>query len=327
MNSDEFAFFNQQLASMLRDGISLESALQRLTADMRVGQLRSELQRLQADLAKGIPLSDAVQDRNLPELYRRMLAVGVQSNNLPMILTMLADYYHRRNLIWTKLKGLMVYPAIVLGGSFLLSCFLAILLGKMNAFAMTNFFGRPLIQNASFAVWFSPALLALVIVVVCVVALIPSIRRRWRWRIAAFRDSALAQTAAALALMLKSGVSLDNALQLLQQLEGTTPAGIEITRWRQRLAAGHGKFSEISADGKVFPPLFVWTVSQSQENLAAGFDRAAELYQARASYRADLLLYSALPCSILVLALVIISQIQPTISAFVAFMNAIGNTE
>ncbi|MGZ5520129.1 MAG: hypothetical protein ACXWJX_20720, partial [Limisphaerales bacterium] len=90
---------------------------------------------------------------------------------------------------------------------------------------------------------------------------------------------------------------------------------------------GHGRFSEMSADGKVFPPLFVWTVAQSQENLAAGFDRAAELYQSRANYRTDLLLYSALPCSILVLAMVIISQIQPTIAAFVAFMNAIGNTE
>ncbi|MGZ5568274.1 MAG: type II secretion system F family protein, partial [Limisphaerales bacterium] len=231
MNSDTFAFFNQQLATMLRDGIPLESALQRLTVDMRVGQLRSELQQLQADLARGIPLSDAVRNRNLPELYRRMLAIGAQSNNLPAILTMLADYYQRRNLVWTKLKGLMVYPAIVLGGSFLLSCFLAILLGKMNAFAMTEFFGRPILRNAFFAVWFSPALLAVVIIAASVIAFTPSIRRRWRWRIAAFRDNALSQTAAALSLMLKSGVSLDNALELVQQMEGPTPAGIELTRW------------------------------------------------------------------------------------------------
>ena len=30
MKLDEFAFFNQQLAAMLRDGIPLEGALQRL---------------------------------------------------------------------------------------------------------------------------------------------------------------------------------------------------------------------------------------------------------------------------------------------------------
>src|SRR5205814_1571539 len=37
MNYDEFAFFNQQLAAMLRDGIPLEGALSRLCADMRRG--------------------------------------------------------------------------------------------------------------------------------------------------------------------------------------------------------------------------------------------------------------------------------------------------
>jgi type II secretory pathway component PulF len=327
MNSDAFAFFNQQLATMLRDGIPLETGLRRLTADMRVGQLRSELEQLQVDLGKGIPLSEAIRNRQLPELYRRMITVGAQSNNLPEILTMLADYYQRRNLVWTRLKGLMVYPAIVLGGAFLLSCFLAVLLSKMNGFLMVDFFGRAMIQNAFLAVWFSPALLALAIFVISVMALTPSIRRRWRWRIAAFRDGALAQTAAALSLMLRSGVPLDTALQLLEQMEGLTPAGVEITRWRQRLAAGHGRFAEMASDGKVFPPLFVWTVSQSQEDLAAGFDRAAELYQGRATYRTDLLLYSALPCSILVLALVIIWQIQPTIAAFVAFMNSLGNSE
>ncbi|MDB6059364.1 MAG: gspF, partial [Verrucomicrobiales bacterium] len=325
MNSDAFAFFNQQLATMLRDGIPLESALQRLTTDMRVGALRSELEQLQADLARGIPLTEAVGNRQLPELYRRMLAVGAQSNNLPAILTMLADYYQRRNLVWTRLKGLMVYPAIVLGGAFLLSCFLAILLGNMNSFVTANFFWQPPRQNAAFAVWFSPSLLALAILVACVIALTPSIRRRCRWRIAAFRDASLAQTAAALSLMLKSGVSLDQALQLLEQMEGSTPAGAEITTWRQRLAAGHARFPEIGTGGTVFPPLFVWTVSQSQENLAAGFDRAAEVYQRRATYRTDLLLYSALPCSIIVLALVIIWQIQPTIAAFVAFMNGLSN--
>lgn len=326
MNYDEFAFFNQQLAAMLRDGIPLESALQRLCADMRAGQLRSELESVQADLAKGMPLPEAVRNRQLPELYQKMLVVGSRSNNLPAILTLLADYYHRRNLIWTRLKGLMVYPAIVLAGSFLLSCFLAVMLGKLNTFAMTTFFGRKF-PGTNFSVWFTPGLLAVAIGAVCILAFVPSMRRHWRWKIAAFRDSAIAQTAASLSIMLKSGVSLDDSLELLQQMEGVTPAGVEFARWRQRLAAGHGRFADISADSKIFPPLFIWTVSQSQENLPAGFDRAAELYQSRANYRADLLLYSALPCSILVLGLLIISQIQPTLATFTAMMNAIGNTE
>ena len=55
MKHDEFAFFNQQLAAMLRDGIPLEGALRRLCEEMRRGALRDELQALEADLAKGTP--------------------------------------------------------------------------------------------------------------------------------------------------------------------------------------------------------------------------------------------------------------------------------
>jgi hypothetical protein len=65
-------------------------------------------------------------------------------------------------------------------------------------------------------------------------------------------------------------------------------------------------------------------VAQSGENLAAGFQRAAELYQARAAYRSELLLYSLLPCSILLLASMIISQIQPVIAAMASFLRMLS---
>ena len=63
MKYDEFAFFNQQLAAMLRDGIPLEGALRRLCEEMRRGQLRDELQALEADLRQ--------RQRRWPTRYKR----------------------------------------------------------------------------------------------------------------------------------------------------------------------------------------------------------------------------------------------------------------
>src|SRR5258708_40067266 len=114
MNYDEFAFFNQQLAAMLRDGIPLEGGLKQLCAGMRVGPLRAEMQQLEGDLARGIPLKEALAHRALPPFYTQMVNIGVRSNDLPGVLTLLADYYHRANALWTRLKGLMVYPLIVI---------------------------------------------------------------------------------------------------------------------------------------------------------------------------------------------------------------------
>src|SRR5580698_730459 len=125
MKYDEFAFFNQQLAAMLRDGIPLEGALKRLCQEMHKGKLRDELQALEADLARGTPMAEALKPRQLPELYKRMVLIGVKGGDLPGALTMLADYFQRQNNIWTRLKSMMTYPLIVMFVAFVISTVIA----------------------------------------------------------------------------------------------------------------------------------------------------------------------------------------------------------
>jgi len=127
MKYEELAFVNQQLAGMLKSGIPLEGALRQLCANMRRGQYRTELDALEKDLAKGVPLKEALSARKLPEFYVRMIQLGAQSNDLPGVLTLVADYYQRAHLGWTRLKGLMVYPVIVLVASLGLAAFVAVI--------------------------------------------------------------------------------------------------------------------------------------------------------------------------------------------------------
>jgi type IV pilus assembly protein PilC len=320
MKNDEFAFFNQQLAAMLRDGIPLEGALQRLCQEMRRGQLRDELQALEADLAKGTPMPDALAPRQLPELYKRMILVGVKSNDLPGALTMLADYFQRQSNIWTRLKGLMVYPLIILIAAFGLSCFLSYLLVNFvwNNLASLVDTANPVISTG---LWMSPVILGMALVFFLIGVLLSPARQKLRWRLPAFHEASLSRVAAAIGLMLKNGIQLDDSLALVEQLEKGTYAEKEIAQWRQRLASGRGKFSEIAVASRTFPSLFIWTVAQSGEDLALGFQRAAELYQGRAVYRTELLLYSALPCSILALSAMIIAQIQPVFAVLMSFIR------
>jgi type II secretory pathway component PulF len=324
MKYDEFAFFNLQLAAMLRDGIPLEGALRRLCDEMRHGKLRDELQSLEADLAKGVPMAEALQSRRLPELYKRMILVGVKSGDLPGALTMLADYFQRQSNIWTRLKGLLVYPLIVLFSAFLLSCFLSYILGAFIWNNLTSLVGRSAIPAVSAGLWMSPVFIGLALVIVLAALSVSPARRKLRWRLSVFRDASLARVASAIWLMLKNGVPLDDALTLVEQLEKGTYAEKEIAQWRQRLASGQGKFSEMAVSSRTFPPLFIWTVAQSGEDLAGGFQRAADIYQARALYRSELLLYSALPCCILALAVMVLSQIHPIFAALIAFLNSLA---
>jgi type II secretory pathway component PulF len=335
MKNDEFAFFNQQLAAMLRDGIPLEGALHRLCDDMRRGKLRDELQALEADLSRGTPMAEALKTRQLPELYKRMVLIGVKSGDLPGALTMLADYFQRQNNMWMRLKGLMVYPIIVLATAFLLSCFLSYLLSHFiwsSLSELTNFFGGGALTPATVGVWVPPIIFGAALVLVLAGLIILPTRQLMRWWLPAFREASLAEVASIIALMLKNGVPLSDALQLAEQLERGTRAEKTLALWRQRLSSGQSKFYEIAANDpaaskSVFPPLFIWTVSQAGEDLASGFKRAAEMYQARAQHRTEMLLYSALPCSVFLIASLIISQLQPVFNSLITFINALGGNE
>ncbi len=322
MKYDEFAFFNQQLAAMLRDGIPLEGALKQLSADMNRGPLRAEIQALEADLAKGTPLKEALAARKLPDFYVRMVQVGAAGNDLPGMLTLLADHYQQTNLAWTKLKGLMVYPVIVLTAGFVLSAFLSLVFLK--------------ILNESFPVvgpafqlcfWIPPALFGLVLLVLLLTLTLPALRSRLRWRLPAFKETSLAQVSGALSLIMKSGGNLGDALHLARTMEGNSQASRELAQWQKRLAEGHGKFPELARPGPAFPPLFIWLVSNSGEDMAAGLKRASEIYGARAARKIETLLYTALPLAILLLGSMILSQTAVMTSMLARFLNSIVNLD
>ena len=103
-----------------------------------------------------------------------------------------------------------------------------------------------------------------------------------------------------LAMMLRNGLPLAEALALAEALESGSPAGKVLSEWRAAVEAGRGKPVQWQAQ-RPFPALFVWLVQRGGEHPAEAFQKAAGIYQARAQYRADLALYAALPLSILFL--------------------------
>jgi type II secretory pathway component PulF len=322
MNYDEFTFFNQQLAAMLRDGIPLEGALKQLCAGLKSGPLRAEMLQLEQDLARGLPLKEALPRRKLPEFYRCMVEIGSRSQDLPAMLTLLADHYQKANTVWNRLKGLMVYPLIVIGVSLGLTGILSFVFRRF----LWEFF-QPLgfsAFTALTALWAPPVLLAVAAVFGVAAVSVPAWRARLRWRLPAFREASLAQLASVMAVMLKNGVPLAEALALGQALESGTPAGRALAQWRHLVETGLGKPALWPQSLPPLPPLFLWLVHRGGEDLAGGFQKAAEIYRARASYRIELALYGVLPVSVLLLGLMVVWQAAPMFRSLVWLMNSLG---
>jgi len=312
MKLDEFAFLNQQLAGMLKSGIPLETALRQVCAGMRRQRWRTEFERLRADLGQGVPLDKALEARALPDLYKQMVKVGAKSNNLPALLTLLADHYQKTGFLWTRLKGLMIYPVLVLLTALALSI---LLVSERSRFV--GLFSSPLNGAANNAFYdagsIMPALvLGALTALVLVVLAVPALRKAARWWLPGFKEAHLSRLASSLSLLLQGGVDLGAALGLMRRLESGGGVGRDLALWEHELSQGAAKFSDLGKKTRAIPPLFFWLVAGEGEDLAAGFARAAEIYYARAAYKADLLLNSALPVSVVALGLIIVIQIFST---------------
>jgi type II secretory pathway component PulF len=327
MTYEELSFFNHQLAGMLKSGLPLEGSLREIVATMRKGELRDEIEQLERDLAQGTSLDEAIGRRRFPELYAAMVRVGLKTGDLPAVLTMLADFYRTVDTTWTRLKGLLVYPGIVLFTSVVVAGLLALLTTHITTDASSALGGMlpPGRGNGFllFRVWLPVLVLGLIALVFIVLVGVRSIRHRMRWRVPGFREASLAQLASAAAMMLEKGCDAGSTFQLLAASEQGR-ARVELMKWRERLSAGTTRFLDV-AKGRLVPPLFVWLVASAGENWAAGFRRAAEVYGARAAYRIELALYAALPISILVVAAIVATEVMPIMSTVGQFMNWLGD--
>ncbi|NBV21967.1 MAG: hypothetical protein EBS05_08610 [Proteobacteria bacterium] len=325
MRLDEFAFVNQQLAGMLKSGLPLEGALRQLCTSLDHGDLKTELTALEADLAKGRPLRDALPPRQLPEFYKRMLLIGAQANDMPGVILMLADHYARLDALWARLKGLMVYPFLLLLTAAAVSGILAFVLDQVVAGVGNSSFWKNTANPAAnwlFLRWFPLFVLSLAALVLFVVMTVPRLWQSVRWRVPAFREAALAQLAGSLALLLKHGCSVREALEFLQQSEGITPLARELSRWLAKLSQGESRLSEVVAGSPFVPPMFVWLAEQDDESLARGFGRVSELFLLRSHRAHDQMVYAALPTAILALGFIIICQVLPVWQTLNWWMSA-----
>jgi type II secretory pathway component PulF len=316
MKLDEFAFLNQQLAGMLKSGIPLETALRQVCAGMRRQRWRAELERLQTDLSQGVPLEQALEARRLPDLYKQMVKVGAKSNNLPALLTLLADHYQKSGFLWTRLKGLMIYPALVLLTALALSILLVSERTRFAGLLLLPQLISPLQTKPSdIAIYQAGSIMPAVVLgalaaLVLLVLVVPAFRAAARWHLPGFKEAHLSRLASSLSLLLKGGVDLGAALALVHRLEARGRIGRDLALWEHELSQGAGQLAGLKT--RVIPPLFFWLVAGEGEDWAAGLARAAEIYYARAAYKADLLLNSALPVSVVALGLIIAIQIFST---------------
>lgn len=111
----DIVVFTRQFATMIDAGLPLVQALEILSTQVENKNLAKTLSAVKSDVEAGSTYADALRKhpRVFSELYVNMVAAGEAGGILDTILNRLAAYIEKAMKLKKKVKGAMIYPAVV----------------------------------------------------------------------------------------------------------------------------------------------------------------------------------------------------------------------
>ncbi len=113
---NDLAFLARNLSTTLSSGLTLLRSLEILSFQAESVRLEKILKQCSEYIKEGLSLSEAIvkYPRVFSPLWRGLVEVGEASGNLPFVLEKIADYLEVRINFERKIKGALIYPAILL---------------------------------------------------------------------------------------------------------------------------------------------------------------------------------------------------------------------
>jgi general secretion pathway protein F len=272
ISAQHLAIATRQFAVLVNAGIPLVESLGALVEQVEHERLKRVLSDVKQRVNEGVSLADAlgVHPKVFSTLYVNMIRAGESSGALEVVLYRLADFTESQARLRSKIIGTLTYPAfmMVIGAGIMGVLFTVVVPKLLKIFEDTKatlpWNTRLLIGISGFfaSYWWA--------VVAGIVAGIWSFRRwrrtsegrarwdRWVLRVPIFgslvRQIAIGRFARTLSTLLKSGVPLLTAMDIVRNIVGNTRLAEVIEQARQAIQEGESIAAPLKRSGE-FPPL------------------------------------------------------------------------
>src|SRR5512135_1737421 len=116
ISTRDIVIFTRQFATMINSGLPLVQALDILSEQTENKALKDVTRAVVYDVESGHTLADALRKhpKAFTELYVNMVSAGEAGGILDTILVRLAQFLEKNDAIIRKVKGAMVYPAVIM---------------------------------------------------------------------------------------------------------------------------------------------------------------------------------------------------------------------
>jgi general secretion pathway protein F len=272
VKADDVAVATRQLAVLVNAGIPLVDALTALVEQVDHERLKRVLSAVKQRVNEGSSLADALgqHPKAFSNLYVNMIRAGESSGALDVVLFRLADFTESQARLRSKVLGTLTYPAaMVIIGAAVMGILFTVVIPKITKIfedtkVVLPWTTRILLGMANFMHdfwWAMILLLAGGIYGFLRWRRTEAGRARWDiWVLDApifgslIRQVAVARFSRTLATLLKSGVPLLTALDIVRNIVGNTRLAAVIEEARESIKEGESIAAPLKRSGE-FPPL------------------------------------------------------------------------
>jgi len=324
ISTRDIVIFTRQFATMINSGLPLVQALDILAEQSENPSLKTVTRSVVYDVESGHTLADALRKhpKAFSELYVNMVAAGEAGGILDTILLRLATFMEKNDALVRKVKGAMIYPAVIFsvaGGAiiillvFVIPVFQDMFAGIGQQLPLPT---RVVIGASNFLKGFWWAIIGGAAV------LFFSIRKYYstpggklnidRLMLGVpvlgdlIRKSAVSRFTRTLGTLIASGVSILDGLEITAKTAGNRVIHDAVMESRASIAGGETIAAPLQKS-KVFPPMVISMIAVGEQTggLDEMLSKIADFYDEEVDAAVEALLSLMEPVMIVVLGVVV----------------------
>lgn len=309
VNAKDIAFFSRQMATMMKSGVPIVSALEIIGSGHKNPRMKKMVDGIRADIEGGSSLNEAISRHpvQFDELYRNLVRAGESAGVLETVLDTIASYKENIEALKGKIKKALFYPAMVLVVAFLVSTILLVWVVPQFEEVFTSFgadlpaFTKMVVGLSRFMVsWWLPIV---IVIVAAVVGTIMAYKRSPKMQHGLDRailkvpvigqimhNSAIARFSRTTAVTFKAGVPLVEALGIVAGATGNKVYGEAVLRMRDDVSVGY-PVNMAMKQLNLFPHMVIQMTGIGEEAgaLDAMLFKVAEYYEQEVNNAVDAL--------------------------------------
>ena len=307
ITAKEISVFSRQLATMLKSGVPLVSALQIIGSGVKNPRMRGMLEKIRTEVEGGGSLYEALHAHpvQFDELYTNLVKAGESAGVLDTILDEVATYKERIESIKGKIKKAMYYPVAVVAVAIVVSAILLLYVIPQFEGIFASFgadlpaFTQIVISTSR---WLQAnGLMVLVGTVAAITAFVMARKRSTKFAHGLDRfalkvpivgeileKAAIARFCRTLAITFGAGVPLVDALKIVSGATGNAVYNDAAKRVREDVAVGH-QLQLGMQQTNVFPNMVIQMAAIGEEagSLDAMLIKVAQAYEEEVSNSVD----------------------------------------